>query len=69
MLTLNPVPRKLLKNLDSVLFQELNEGEPEEVAKKAAKHYGIEITEKTWQDIGNKPHTKNKAGAKAPAKK
>jgi hypothetical protein len=33
--------------------------------KKAAKHYGLEIQEKSWHDLGKKPHTKNKAHAKA----
>jgi hypothetical protein len=27
--------------------------------KKAAKHYGIEIAEKTWHELGRKPHTRN----------
>lgn len=27
--------------------------------KKAAKHYGVEIDEKDWHDLGKKPHTKN----------
>lgn len=27
--------------------------------KKAGRHYGVEITEKDWQDLGKKPHTKN----------
>jgi hypothetical protein len=29
--------------------------------KKAAKHFGIEIEEDDWRDLGNKPHTKNKS--------
>jgi len=29
--------------------------------KKAAEHYGIEIEEKSWRDLGKKPHTKNHA--------
>ena len=27
--------------------------------KKAAKHYGIDVEEKDWRDLGKKPHTKN----------
>ena len=27
--------------------------------QKAAKHYGIEIEEKSWKDLGKRPHTKN----------
>jgi len=27
--------------------------------KKAAKHYGIEIEEDNWHDLGRKPHTEN----------
>ena len=26
--------------------------------KKAAKHYGIEVEEKDWHDLGKKPHKK-----------
>ncbi|HWE93840.1 MAG TPA: DUF6582 domain-containing protein [Tepidisphaeraceae bacterium] len=29
--------------------------------KKAARHYGVEMKEKDWHDLGNKPHTKNPA--------
>lgn len=29
--------------------------------KKAAEHYGIDVEEKSWQDLGKKPHTKNPA--------
>ena len=27
--------------------------------KKAAEHYGIEVQEKDWHELGKKPHTKN----------
>lgn len=27
--------------------------------KKAAAHYGVEIHEETWQELGKTPHTKN----------
>lgn len=27
--------------------------------KRAAKRYGIEVPERSWRDLGSKPHTKN----------
>ena len=27
--------------------------------RKAAEHYGVEIAEKSWRDLGGKPHTDN----------
>jgi hypothetical protein len=29
--------------------------------KKAAEHYGIDVQEKSWRDLGKKPHTPNPA--------
>src|SRR5438552_14843841 len=29
--------------------------------KKAAEHYGINVEEKSWRDLGKKPHTRNPA--------
>jgi hypothetical protein len=29
--------------------------------RKAAGHYGVEIEETTWRDLGKRPHTKNPA--------
>jgi hypothetical protein len=29
--------------------------------KAAAKHYGVEMTESHWQELGKKPHTPNAA--------
>ncbi len=29
--------------------------------KKAADHYGIDVAEKSWHDLGKKPHTNNPA--------
>jgi hypothetical protein len=29
--------------------------------KKAAKHFGIDIAETDWRELGDKPHTKNRA--------
>jgi len=30
-------------------------------SKKVAKHYGVDMVETSWRDLGKKPHTKNKA--------
>ena len=27
--------------------------------KKAAKHYGVDVVESNWHELGKKPHTKN----------
>jgi hypothetical protein len=27
--------------------------------KKAAEHYGVDVEEKSWHDLGKKPHTNN----------
>jgi hypothetical protein len=27
--------------------------------RKAARHYGIDVEEKSWHELGKKPHTKN----------
>ncbi len=32
--------------------------------QEAAKHYGVEVTEKGWRDLGKHPHTKNPAHSK-----
>lgn len=29
--------------------------------KKAAKHYGVDVQEDSWRDLGDKPHTQNKS--------
>ncbi len=29
--------------------------------KKAARHYGLEVEEKSWRDLGSRPHTRNRA--------
>jgi hypothetical protein len=29
--------------------------------KKAARHYGVEVEETDWRDLGKRPHTKNPA--------
>jgi len=31
--------------------------------KKAAEHYGVEVAEKDWRELGRKPHTRNPAHA------
>jgi hypothetical protein len=28
---------------------------------KAAKHFGVDVEERSWQDLGKRPHTKNAA--------
>jgi len=27
--------------------------------KKAAEHYGVDVAETSWKDLGKRPHTKN----------
>lgn len=27
--------------------------------RKAARHYGVDVQENRWQDLGKRPHTKN----------
>ena len=29
--------------------------------KAAAKHYGVEVTETSWRQLGKQPHTRNSA--------
>ena len=29
--------------------------------QKAAKHYGVEVAEERWQELGRRPHTRNPA--------
>ena len=29
--------------------------------RKAADHYGVEVAEKSWRDLGKRPHTRNPA--------
>ncbi len=29
--------------------------------KKASQHYGVDIEEKSWRDLGSRPHTPNRA--------
>ncbi len=36
--------------------------------KKAAKHYGIEVEESNWRELGKKPHTRNPAHSKGGGK-
>ena len=33
--------------------------------KKAAQHYGIDVEESGWRELGKKPHTRNSAQKKA----
>ena len=32
--------------------------------KRAARHYGVDVQEKSWRDLGKRPHTKNPAQKK-----
>src|SRR2546430_13640792 len=34
--------------------------------KRAAKHYGVQIEERSWHDLGKKPHTKNPSHSGVP---
>jgi hypothetical protein len=27
--------------------------------REAAKHYGVEVAEESWKDLGKRPHTRN----------
>ena len=29
--------------------------------KKAADHYGVDVEERSWQDLGKRPHTRNRS--------
>ncbi|MDQ2832010.1 MAG: hypothetical protein M3Y74_23545 [Chloroflexota bacterium] len=29
--------------------------------KKASQHYGVDVAETSWRDLGSRPHTPNKA--------
>ena len=29
--------------------------------KQAARHYGIDVQEQSWRDLGKRPHTRNRA--------
>ncbi|MCA1647365.1 MAG: hypothetical protein LC797_18535 [Chloroflexi bacterium] len=29
--------------------------------KKAAEHYGVDVDEHSWRDLGKQPHTRNRA--------
>jgi hypothetical protein len=29
--------------------------------RKAARHYGVEVAETSWRDLGSRPHTDNPA--------
>ena len=29
--------------------------------QKAASHYGVDVEEKSWRDLGKRPHTRNRA--------
>ncbi|MDQ6674406.1 MAG: hypothetical protein M3069_27355 [Chloroflexota bacterium] len=29
--------------------------------RKAAEHFGVDVAESSWKDLGKKPHTRNRA--------
>jgi hypothetical protein len=52
--------RNALSRFDQV--QDVSDAERETAfanIKKAAKHYDVELTEKSWKDLGKRPHTRN----------
>lgn len=54
--------RNALARFDQV--QGVSDAEREEAfanIQAAAKHYGVEILETSWKDLGKKPHTPNKS--------
>jgi hypothetical protein len=54
--------RNALARFDQV--EDVSDTEREEAfanIKKAAKHYGVEVEEESWRDLGKRLHTKNPA--------
>jgi hypothetical protein len=54
--------RNALARFDQV--QDVSDEEREQAfanIRKAAKHYGVEVAEDDWHDLGKRPHTKNPA--------
>ena len=52
--------RNALARFDQV--QDVSDAERERAfanIKKAARHYGVEVEERSWHDLGKRPHTKN----------
>ena len=54
--------RNALARFDQV--QDVSDADREQAfanIKKAAAHYGIEVSERSWRDLGRHPHTRNPA--------
>src|SRR5919204_644939 len=54
--------KNALARFDQV--EDVSEAEREQAfanIKKAARHYGLNVEEKSWRDLGKRPHTRNPA--------
>jgi hypothetical protein len=54
--------RNALARFDQV--QDVSDAEREQAfanIKKAAEHYGLNVEENDWHDLGKRPHTRNRA--------
>ena len=52
--------RNALARFDQV--QDVSDAEREQAfanIKKAAEHYGVDVEERSWRDLGKRPHTRN----------
>ena len=52
--------RNAIARFDQV--KDVSDGERDQAfanIQAAAKHFGVELTEKHWQELGGKPHTSN----------
>jgi len=52
--------RNSLARFDQV--QDVSDADREQAfanIKKAAEHYGVEVAESSWRDLGERPHTNN----------
>ncbi len=52
--------RNAIARFDQV--QDVSDSEREQAfsnIKEAAKHFGVDMSETRWQDLGSKPHTRN----------
>src|SRR5690349_14035556 len=54
--------RNALARFDQV--QDVSDADREQAfanIKKAAEHYGVDVEEDSWRDLGKRPHTRNRA--------
>ena len=52
--------RNALARFDQV--QDVSDAEREQAfanIKKAAEHYGVDVEERSWRELGKRPHTRN----------